>query len=751
MSIIVPLSNENYYKLHLDNYEFSNELIIKTFEIIKLNTYEHIDKKNNPNQNSNSYKKIIYKIIELIKKSNNIGVFNILINILPYPIWIEWFKSCFILKYYWDDELIKKIQDSNKMNIIACVLDLENLKDLKDFKDFKDFEDIDNLNLTPEQKNIYEKKINILDSHLINLSNSYDFSYNFIGNIIKKRIEYLKNILCEYLENFSLENYLGSDNIIFLLGLNKLFKYTNSNDNNTCDNFINITKKIKNTKIILTLYPKKKCGFKLKHGINYISYDDYICIFIDNLIIQLHKKIFNQYNIFGISNGYIDFDSYNIKVNSLIYQKFNLELNDIFNDINTTDEYNKIILDFNKNYQNNTDNQILKASQQTWFKSTIQINIQKTIKYNLLKCYECKKTYNYSLPDYKFHCLNCGIKNWKWREEKVNLSGYTFFITGIRVKIGFSTALRLLRSGSIVIGTTRYPNFALYNYSKEYDFEIWKSRLIIIQADFLNLDSVYDMLDIIDQFRINGFINMAFRTIRPSEYYTDSVNQIESELKKNVKFIENQNSNINITNSNINNSENKSIQIKPNTTKYFTDLNQLNTSQIIKYKPNQSVIINKFNDVQEIPHENSWEQTIDQVEPKEIVECIAINQLVPTLIINKIKTKLIGPNKFIIHVGSFEGQFDTSKSNKHIHTNMCKSALNMLIRSLEEDPDPNLHVHTINPGYVTGAKINPIGHEFPLSMEDGASRITWPIYQVSKGIKLDKTWIKIGNYEKTKW
>jgi NAD(P)-dependent dehydrogenase (short-subunit alcohol dehydrogenase family) len=102
-------------------------------------------------------------------------------------------------------------------------------------------------------------------------------------------------------------------------------------------------------------------------------------------------------------------------------------------------------------------------------------------------------------------------------------------------------------------------------------------------------------------------------------------------------------------------------------------------------------------------------------------------------------------------VVSFEGQFDTSKTDKHIHTNMCKSALNMLIRSLEEDPDPDLHVYTINPGYVTGVKINSPNQEFPLGVEDGASRITWPIYQISKGIKLDKSWSKIGNYEKTKW
>ena len=193
------------------------------------------------------------------------------------------------------------------------------------------------------------------------------------------------------------------------------------------------------------------------------------------------------------------------------------------------------------------------------------------------------------------------------------------------------------------------------------------------------------------------------------------------------------------------------VVFKANTSTYFTDLEQVDVSKIVQYKPNSTIIINRFNDIQDIQHPNSWDQSIDQIDPKEIVECIALNQLVPTLIINKIKSKLVGLHKFIIHVGSLEGQFESTKSDKHIHTNMCKSALNMLIRSLEEDPDSNLHVHTINPGYVTGVKIKPLEHEFPLSIEDGAARITWPIFQIAKGIKLDKTWTKIGNYEKARW
>lgn len=39
-------------------------------------------------------------------------------------------------------------------------------------------------------------------------------------------------------------------------------------------------------------------------------------------------------------------------------------------------------------------------------------------------------------------------------------------VTGVRVKIGYSLCLRLLRNGAKVFGMTRYPHLALANYKK---------------------------------------------------------------------------------------------------------------------------------------------------------------------------------------------------------------------------------------------------------------------------------------------
>ncbi len=711
MDIIVPLSDENYYNLNLDNIFINNEIIIKTVEIINLTNQINLTNLNESSDlvelRKKSNNKIIKKIIDLIKKSNNIGVFDILINVLPYPIWIDWFRSCFILKYYWNNDLIKKIEDSNRFKIVLSILNGEN---------------IDNIN------EINNNTIGKLDKHLMVLTNSYDINYNFSLDIIKKRILVINNIVSQYIEDFEIKNYFGCDNFIFVLGNNNLHKVNCIGNNNDPYEYNN---PYTNLNTILTFYPNKNCKLQLKKNTEYNYDNGYFFIKINKLIFKFYKKIVNPINIFTLSNGYVNFENYEIKINAHGYQMFNLNFNDKIK--KDTDHYNQFV---NDNFISN----ILRASEQTWFNAILFLNVQKTIKNNFPKCYDCKKIWDgYSLPDYKFHCLECGIKNYKRKNEKACLNDMVFFITGIRVKIGFATALRLLRSGATVIGTTRYPNFALWNYSKEKDYDIWKSKLIIIQADFLVLDSVYSLLNILDKYKINGFINMAFRTIKPSEYYSSSLDQIESELESGIYIKDSDNI------------SNELIVFKPNSKTYFTDLNQVDITGLINYNCNQQIQINDFNDIQDIPHPNSWEQSIDQIDPKEIVECVALNQLVPTLIINKIKNKLVGKNKFIIHIGSFEGQFDTSKTDKHIHTNMCKSALNMLIRSLEEDPDLDLHVHTINPGYVTGVKITPGKTDYPVSLSDAASKITWPIFQAVLGKPLDKSWTKINNYEKAKW
>lgn len=383
--------------------------------------------------------------------------------------------------------LLKKIEDMNKFNIYVGIL------------------------------NGYD-----ISPHLIQLFNSLDLNYNYTHKILSKRCNKLNNILLDFFSDFELDNYFGCANCVKWLGLN-LFHQTN-NLNLVSDN-----------KIILTLYPKSSNILKIKEGVEYWILDDCLIIEINNLIIKIYGKILNSPNIFIITDGFIDFEPdsnshYNIQVNAREYQKFNLLPEQMINEFNL--EYTKF---FDKLGNGNK----LKDTRYSKLVPKKMPNPDKMIGIKFFKCYECKKYFNgYSLPDYTLHCLECGIKNYKWKVQKANLYGMTFFITGIRVKIGLATTLRLLRAGASVIGTTRYPNLALHNYSKEHDYTDWLDRLKIIHADFLSLDSVYSLLDTIGEYKINSFINMAFRTIASSEYYSKTVGELESDIADKI-FIQN--------------------------------------------------------------------------------------------------------------------------------------------------------------------------------------------------------------------
>jgi NAD(P)-dependent dehydrogenase (short-subunit alcohol dehydrogenase family) len=155
-----------------------------------------------------------------------------------------------------------------------------------------------------------------------------------------------------------------------------------------------------------------------------------------------------------------------------------------------------------------------------------------------------------------------------------------------------------------------------------------------------------------------------------------------------------------------------------------------------------------FKDLKDVQHDSSWDKKIDEITPEEIVECTLINQIVPTLIINKLKHRLTKP-KFIINVTSFEGSFNYNKNDKHIHTNMCKTAMNMMIRTLHEDSDKDLNVYAINPGFVSG--ICPQLDKYPVGLEDGSTRILYPIIKYHLGEPLDKSIMIMQNYKKTDW
>ena len=528
--------------------------------------------------------------------------------------------------------------------------------------------------------------------HLINLNNQYNLYYNYTDNIIQKRYEIIINkiieIFDEILKDYNLDEIIFGSDFVNLIGNNK---------------FINIIEK----EYTITLYFKNNIHFKSEIALKY-KYPYY----------------YLQYN-----NITIRFFESNATINDII-----LYLDDAV----YIKSENKLICNakFYQNLENqNIESNIIISDYKVIKTFTLKLKNLLISDSSIPKCYQCKKYYNSQIhiEGYEFLCIQCADENYVNKNLKVNLLNQTYLITGGRVKLGYASALKLLRFGAKVIITTRYPNFAMSNYQEESDYHLWKDNLTIIECDFTKLKEIYAMLDLLQNYSFNGIINNACQTIKASNSYYEKVKEIESGLKNDIK-----------SNNNSIMGTNLDIVLYQDT---FNILNNtVYDKQIRIYKEKSEISI--FKDVKDVQHDNSWDKKIDEITQEEIVECTLINQIVPTLIINKLKHRLTKP-KFIINVTSFEGSFNYNKNDKHIHTNMCKTAMNMMIRTLHEDPDKDLHVYAINPGFVSG--ICPQSDKYPVGLEDGATRILYPIIKYALNDPLDKSIMIMQNYKKTDW
>lgn len=361
------------------------------------------------------------------------------------------------------------------------------------------------------------------------------------------------------------------------------------------------------------------------------------------------------------------------------------------------------------------------------FKNNFNPNIIKKKESILIKpinCYICKISYNQVHFFYHLLCPECAEFNYKKRFQKVDLSGRTALITGGRIKIGFETALKLLRDNAKVILTTRFPYDASLRFSQEKDFEQWKDNLKIYGLELRNLPLVelfikhiidkYDSLDII--------INNAAQTIkRPLEFYNHLILK-EEELKRNriTDFI-----------------VNDIFNYSPN--KYLPEIKQDDKNLITKnnYFPTEQY--DTFLQQVDLRPENSWVLTLDKVDTLELIETHLVNSFAPFIINSKLKVlmnKSKFDKKFIINVSAMEGQFNRkNKTEFHPHTNMAKAALNMMTRtSAKQYAKENIFMNSVDTGWITQEnpyhkmyKLRKKGFVPPLDIIDGASRVYDPI------------------------
>jgi NAD(P)-dependent dehydrogenase (short-subunit alcohol dehydrogenase family) len=158
---------------------------------------------------------------------------------------------------------------------------------------------------------------------------------------------------------------------------------------------------------------------------------------------------------------------------------------------------------------------------------------------------------------------------------------------------------------------------------------------------------------------------------------------------------------------------------------------------------------------------NSWLLKMDEVSTPEVMECMFINAIAPFVLNSRLKPLMCTRNsssttaaaddcsndnddedRYIINVSAMEGKFYRYKMANHPHTNMAKSALNMMTRTAAEDlaQQHRIYMNSIDTGWINDE--NPLERasataknnhfQTPIDEIDAAARILDPIFSKSQ-------------------
>jgi NAD(P)-dependent dehydrogenase (short-subunit alcohol dehydrogenase family) len=376
-------------------------------------------------------------------------------------------------------------------------------------------------------------------------------------------------------------------------------------------------------------------------------------------------------------------------------------------------------------------------------------------------CYVCKEPYTRLHPFYDALCPACGDFNYQKRFQSVPLEGRVALVTGARVKIGYQTALKLLRAGATVVATTRFPHDAARRYADEADFEGFRDRLRIHGLDLRHSPSVEIFCRYLRRElpRLDLLVNNACQTVRrPPGFYAHLLDfealplealpaPLQPVLGAHHACV-------------------AALQAAPRLGSGGHDadgglvawsgggpglgLRASAPLSQVRYsfdddarRPNLFPVGELDADQQQIDlrAHNTWRQELADVESSEMIEVQLINAVAPFILCGKLKPlmqRTASRDKHIVNVSAMEGVFSRgTKTPRHPHTNMAKAGLNML--TLTSAPDyarDGIHMNAVDTGWVTDE--DPVLHaerkraeldfQPPLDVVDGAARLLDPFF-----------------------
>lgn len=378
---------------------------------------------------------------------------------------------------------------------------------------------------------------------------------------------------------------------------------------------------------------------------------------------------------------------------------------------------------------------------------------------NLRSCYVCKVRYRDLHKFYDQLCPSCAALNWEKRHQLANLDGRVAVVTGSRVKIGYQTCLKLLRSGATVVATTRFPNSAAATYRQESDFNSWKDRLHVYGLDLRDVTGLEAFTRFLKMKYSKGgldiLINNACQTVRrPRAYYVPMTDKEQSLWKeadethksllggcaeferlrrkllvehsgKKAGHLENSHadSGMGLLVDGPSETEHKPTNAMMTTVKEEETTTPFDTTGVSHSAAMSQMVIlpedvgmdddvlppgvTDINDQQlDLRKTNSWLLKMEEVSTPEVMECMFINAIAPFVLNSRLKPLMTIPNdrddRYIINVSAMEGKFYRYKMANHPHTNMAKAALNMMTRTSSEDlaKKHRIFMNSVDTGWI---------------------------------------------------
>ncbi len=395
-------------------------------------------------------------------------------------------------------------------------------------------------------------------------------------------------------------------------------------------------------------------------------------------------------------------------------------------------------------------------------------------------CYICKNDYTLVDAFYHWLCPTCAARSHAKRDQRTDLTGKRALLTGGRAKIGMYIALRLLRDGAHTTITTRFPHDAVRRFSALEDSADWIDRLKVVGIDLRDPTQVIALADdVLAEGPLDVLISNACQTVRRSPGAYSRLVEAESaplpvgvELPEMVTFDRVSEAHPAAIAGALaadpvahHDGESEAQAAAAHSAASLTALAlRAGSASLDAHLAGTAVDAGGL--LPDVATSNSWTQTVDEVDPLELLEVQLCNSVAPFLLVSRLRPALAEAARraasgraHVVNVSAMEGQFSrTYKGAGHPHTNMAKAALNMMTRTSSQElfETDRILMNAVDTGWITDERphqdklrMAAEGWHAPLDLVDGAARVYDPVVQGEAGTDLHGHFLK--DYVPSPW